>query len=178
MNVGVLQDQWSEHRAQWSGCTRCRLHNGRRSVVLGRGNLRPRHLFVGIGPGEVEDRKGLPFVGPAGRLLDRCILEAGGTPRACFFLNLVACRPTEDGISNRNPRDDEVGACWSRLTDALSIVRPRESVILLGHFVQAYLEEKDWISGIKIHRLWHPAYVVRLRDREPQYIEMMKEVFA
>src|SRR5688572_2763269 len=87
-------------------CTRCELAMGRTQVVLGVGAVKARLMFVGEAPGEKEDLAGRPFVGNAGKLLDRLLEEAGISRTDVFITNIVACRPP----GNRTPRVKEVKA--------------------------------------------------------------------
>lgn len=123
-------------------CTACRLAETRRTVVFGNGDPDARLMVVGEGPGEDEDRTGLPFVGRAGQLLDR-ILEAAGIPRASVFVsNMVKCRPP----GNRNPQPDEIAACDHWLLDQIRLVRPQVIVTLGNVPTQYFLKTKVGIT--------------------------------
>ena len=118
-----------------SGCTRCRLAAGRANVVFGMGNPEADLMFVGEGPGEQEDRQGLPFVGRSGQLLDRLMLEEMGLTRdGCYIANTVKCRPP----GNRDPLPDEIEACWPYLEKQLEFVGPKV-VVTLGNFATRLL---------------------------------------
>src|SRR6185503_2106801 len=93
--------------AQLDGCTRCKLSQKRKTVVIGEGNPNARLVFVGEGPGEQEDLQGRPFVGKAGQLLDKMIEAMGLKREDVMILNVVKCRPP----GNRNPEPDEIEAC-------------------------------------------------------------------
>ncbi|HXW82615.1 MAG TPA: uracil-DNA glycosylase [Acidimicrobiales bacterium] len=125
----------SELAKEASGCTRCRLAAGRTNVVFARGNPDAALMFVGEGPGEQEDRQGLPFVGRSGQLLDRLILEEMGLERdSCYIANTVKCRPP----GNRDPLPDEIEACWPYLERQLELVDPKV-VVTLGNFATKLL---------------------------------------
>lgn len=111
-----------------AACRRCRLGAGRKSSVPGAGCERPLVLVIGEGPGAEEDARGLPFVGPAGKLLDK-MLESIGLSRAenCFIANVVKCRPP----ANRTPEPDEVAACVPYLERQVRLLAPR-AVLALG----------------------------------------------
>src|SRR5271170_7894014 len=82
----------SELAKEASGCTRCRLAAGRTNVVFATGNPEADLMFIGEGPGEQEDRQGLPFVGRSGQLLDRLILEEMGLTRENLYIaNTIKC---------------------------------------------------------------------------------------
>ena len=125
----------SELAKEASGCTRCRLAAGRTNVVFARGNPEAELMFIGEGPGEQEDRQGLPFVGRSGQLLDRLILEEMGLDRdSCYIANTVKCRPP----GNRDPLPDEIEACWPYLEGQLQLVDPKV-VVTLGNFATKLL---------------------------------------
>jgi DNA polymerase len=116
-------------------CTKCRLAEGRRSVVFGMGDPSAPLMFIGEGPGAEEDRQGLPFVGRSGQLLDRLIHEELGSSRGRVYIcNVVKCRPPE----NRDPKPDEIDACRPYLQQQLDLIRPLV-VVTLGRFAAQWL---------------------------------------
>ncbi len=148
-------------------CTRCNLHQSRTQVVFGTGDPTADLVFVGEAPGEAEDRRGEPFVGPSGQLLTR-IIEAMGLKREeVYILNIVKCRPPK----NRDPNPDELAACRPFLQAQLDCLQPRV-VCALGRFAaQALLQTDESISRLRgrFHKLgeipvmptYHPAYLLR-----------------
>ena len=133
-------------------CTRCPLARGRTNVVFGVGNPAAELMFVGEGPGEEEDRKGEPFVGRSGQLLDRLMIqEIGLTRRECYIANVVKCRPP----GNRDPEPTEIDACRPFLDAQLGLIAPRV-IVTLGNFATKLL--LDTTQGI-----------TRLRGREYRY---------
>lgn len=125
--------------AEASTCTRCRLAEGRTQVVFGSGDPAADVMFVGEGPGAQEDEQGVPFVGRSGQLLDRLIAEELGRTRAsCYVGNTTKCRPP----GNRDPKPDEVAACWPYLDRQLDLVAPKV-VITLGNFASKRLLDTD-----------------------------------
>ena len=118
-----------------AGCTRCALAAGRTTVVFGMGNPEADLMFIGEGPGAEEDKQGLPFVGKSGQLLDRLILEETGMTRDDFYItNTVMCRPP----GNRDPKEDELAACWPYLESKLQLIAPLVTVTL-GNFATKQL---------------------------------------
>ncbi len=116
--------------AEASTCTRCRLATTRTNVVFGMGSPNAELMFVGEGPGEQEDRQGLPFVGRSGQLLDRLILEEMGLTRdSVYIANTIKCRPP----GNRDPLPEELEACWPYLEAQLEQIDPKV-VVTLGNF--------------------------------------------
>lgn len=129
-------------------------------MVFGRGKLPCRILFVGEAPGDSEDVIGKPFVGPAGRLLDKTIITTLGEDISIAFTNLVSCIPKEDG-EKREPTKEEILACGERLLEFYGMASP-EYVVTVGT-----LSDK-WVPKILEHdedktiSIYHPAYILRL----------------
>jgi uracil-DNA glycosylase family 4 len=131
---------------QAAGCTNCRLASGRTQVVFGMGDPRARLMFIGEGPGEEEDRQGLPFVGRSGKLLDRLLAEELGITRdRCYIANVVKCRPP----GNRDPRPDEIDACRPYLSKQLDLIRPAVVVTLGRYAAQWLLATNDGIGKLR-----------------------------
>ena len=116
-----------EVRAVLGDCRRCRLCDGRTQIVFGDGNPNARLLFVGEGPGEQEDLRGIPFCGRAGELLTSMIEKGLGIPRSDVYIcNIVKCRPPD----NRTPLPDEVASCRPFLDGQIEAIAPRVIVAL------------------------------------------------
>lgn len=119
-----------------AGCRGCELHKNATQTVFSRGPVTARVVLVGEQPGDVEDRRGEPFVGPAGKLLDRALAEAGVDPASTYTTNAVKhFKFTEGGGGKRRihatPDTHEVGACRPWLVAELSLLEP-EVVVALG----------------------------------------------
>ena len=129
-----------ELAAQIRVCTRCPLHESRTQAVPGDGKYTAKVMIVGEAPGKEEDESGKPFVGAAGRYLDK-VLEGTGLDRADFFItNTCKCRPPK----NRTPRSIEVGTCTSNyLFEQLALVNPRLVMLLGGVAARAVLGVKS-----------------------------------
>jgi uracil-DNA glycosylase len=161
-----------EIRAELGECTRCKLHTTRRSIVFGVGASDTPLMFVGEAPGEQEDRRGEPFVGPAGQLLDRMIEAMGWTRDTVYIANTTKCRPP----NNRNPQPDELAQCMPFLHAQVAAIAPR-IIVALGRPASNQLLETDApISalrgkfhdrhGLKIMPTFHPAYLLRDPDKK------------
>lgn len=149
-------------------CGRCALAAGRQRVVFGEGNPQASLLFVGEGPGEVEDETGRPFVGSAGQLLTQ-ILSSVDIPREDVYItNIVKCRPPE----NRVPTRPEMEACWDWLAAQIALIRPRIIVALGNTPTHWFLGTSDgitqlrgrfhrWRGGIEVFPMYHPSYLLR-----------------
>lgn len=154
---------------QVASCTRCGLHATRIQTVFSRGNADAALCFVGEAPGADEDEQGLPFVGRAGKLLDRMIGAMGLSPeRDVYVCNIIKCRPPD----NRRPEPHESATCISYLHEQLALVHPRVIVALGNTAVAALLDTKLGITKVrgnwKLYRgqtlvmpTYHPSYLLR-----------------
>lgn len=149
-------------------CTRCPLHDRRTQSVFGTGNPFSELMVIGEGPGEEEDKQGLPFVGKSGQLLDK-ILAAGGFSRQenVYIANIVKCRPPD----NREPMPEERAACLPFLLLQIEIIRP-SIIILLGATALKGLIDPNgkitqvrgkWMEWNHIHVMptYHPSALLR-----------------
>ena len=126
---------YSELRANAVSCTRCRLSGSRTQVVFSDGNPKGRLMVVGEAPGAREDATGLPFVGPAGKLLDLVLASVGlSRKESVYICNVLKCRPP----GNRNPLQDEIDACAPFLKRQIELVRP-EVILAAGSFAAQWL---------------------------------------
>jgi uracil-DNA glycosylase family 4 len=150
-----------------SVCTRCRLHEGRTQAVFGSGNPDADLMFVGEAPGFHEDQQGVPFVGQAGKLLDRLLGGIGLTREDVFVANVLKCRPP----GNRDPQPDEIEQCEPHLFRQIELVRPKV-VATLGNFATKLLsgkptgitrvhgiEQETTLGGARVllYPIYHPA---------------------
>jgi uracil-DNA glycosylase len=154
---------WTDHVARWKDCIACPLHTQRDRIVLACGTVPCDVLFIGEAPGASEDAVGLPFVGPAGKLLDAIIMSAltglqQQTTRVALA-NLVACYPREskergDGA----PSTQEIISCRSRLDEFVALADPK-LVVLVGTLALAYYHKTGSRKYLDID---HPAYLLRM----------------
>ncbi len=169
-------------RASLGDCSRCRLHSGRTNLVFGEGSAGSGLVFVGEGPGFDEDRQGRPFVGRAGKLLDRMIHAIGFERMDTYICNVVKCRPP----NNRTPQDEEMAACLPFLFKQLEALGPKVICALGACASQALLGSSKpmWQVRGKIH-LWrgiplictyHPAYLLRNPAQKAAAWQDLKEV--
>lgn len=156
--------------AEVAGCTACPLCQGRTQTVFGVGDPRAEWMIIGEGPGEQEDLKGEPFVGPAGRLLDN-MLRAAGRARGegAYIANIVKCRPP----GNRNPRPEEAASCMPYLKRQITLIRPRLIIAVGGVAAQNLLGTDAPVGRMRgrVHTMpeldipvivtYHPAYLLR-----------------
>jgi uracil-DNA glycosylase len=150
-----------------SACTRCRLAEGRTQVVFGSGNPDAELMFVGEAPGFHEDQQGFPFVGQAGKLLEKLLAGIGLQRSDVYIANVLKCRPP----GNRDPQPDEIESCEPHLFKQLELIQPR-LVATLGNFATKLLSGKStgitrvhgqeqWTtlggSRVLLYPLYHPA---------------------
>lgn len=171
-----------EIRAELKDCRRCPLCQGRKNIVFGVGNPHARLVFVGEAPGREEDEKGEPFVGEAGRLLDRILFAMGMRREDVYICNVEKCRPP----GNRDPKPEEIEACEPFLKRQLAAIGP-EIIVTLGRFAaQSLLRDPSPISrlrgkwrqyeGIALMPTFHPAYLLRNPAGKREVWEDMKQV--
>jgi DNA polymerase len=137
--AGSRREQLEALAEAWSACADCRLAEGRTTVVVGDGNPDADLMFVGEAPGFHEDRRGLPFVGAAGQLLDELLAGIGLTRADCYIANVLKCRPP----GNRDPLDDEIAACQEKLLRQIDLIQPRV-ICTLGNFATRLLSGKPF----------------------------------
>ncbi len=131
--------------AEIRACTRCSLHKTRKNPVPGEGNLNATVMLIGEAPGRWEDEKGRPFVGAAGKLLDRLLGLAGFRREEVYIANVLKCRPP----GNRDPRPEEVEACTPFLDKQIQIIRPKV-IVTLGRHSTRYIFSK---AGLPFKRM-------------------------
>jgi uracil-DNA glycosylase family 4 len=166
-----------------SACTRCRLHQGRTQVVFGVGNPHADLMLVGEAPGFHEDQQGIPFVGQAGKLLDRLLEGIGLTRAEVYIANVLKCRPP----GNRDPQLDEIEQCEPFLFRQIGLVQPKV-VATLGNFATKLLsgkptgitrvhgiEQETTIGGSRVllYPLFHPAAALYT----PAMLKVLEEDF-
>ena len=159
---------WLALEREIRACTACPLHRQRKQAVPGIGDRHPRWLVVGEGPGAEEDRRGEPFVGPAGQLLDAMLAAVGLSRReGAFIANSVKCRPP----GNRTPETEEIASCFPYLRRQVRLLAPRLIVAVGRPAAQALLDQPVRIAdargrcfefeGIPVIVTYHPAYLLR-----------------
>jgi len=171
-------------RAEVAGCTLCGLCEGRTQTVFGVGNESARILFVGEGPGRDEDLAGEPFVGQAGKLLDKIIHAMGLVREEVYIANIVKCRPPE----NRNPATEEMAACFPYLERQVKVIQPEVICALGGVAAKALLStdlsvgrlrgEFHEYAGIPVRVTYHPAYLLRSPGEKKKAWEDIKALMV
>lgn len=176
------QERMDELRARALTCPGCPNLRTRHKVVFGEGDVHADVMFVGQGPGMVEEATGRPFVGPAGELLDRALQEIGIPRERLWITNIIKCRAVkqEKGrLVDRAPLAGEIKACRPWLEGELAIVQPSIVVCVGTPAAHALIDKKFKLSeqhgqfhqdpsGTRFLAVFHPAYVLRLRSVDPE----------
>ncbi|MGI9338387.1 MAG: uracil-DNA glycosylase [Gammaproteobacteria bacterium] len=165
--ANIAKMDWAALYQTVHSCVKCELCQKRKQPVFGIGDTEADIMFVGEGPGAEEDRQGEPFVGAAGKLLDR-MLSAIGLSResGVYIANVVKCRPPQ----NRTPKNTEAAACLPYLHRQIELVKPK-LLVALGRVAAAHLGADAPIAqtrqsmheyrGIRLVVSYHPAYLLR-----------------
>ena len=173
-----------QYAEETSTCTRCALANGRTQVVFGSGSPDADLMFVGEAPGFHEDQQGVPFVGQAGKLLDKLLSGIGLTRADVFVANVLKCRPP----GNRDPQPEEIASCEPHLFRQIELIQPT-LVATLGNFATKLLSgkpagitrvhgyEQEVTLGARtvlLYPLYHPAAALYT----PSMLKVLEEDFA
>jgi uracil-DNA glycosylase len=177
----ALKDLYHQARA----CTRCpQLASTRTTVVFGSGNANADLMFCGEAPGKNEDEQGLPFVGQAGKLLDKLLAEIGLTRADVFVVNVLKCRPP----GNRDPAPVEIENCQDYLMRQIELIEPTV-ICTLGNFATKLLRadptgitrlhgrEEERVIGtraVRLYPIFHPAAALYT----PANVEVLRRDFA
>ena len=154
-------------------CVSCSLSKTRINVVVGKGNEKANLVIIGEGPGEQEDKSGLPFVGRAGKMLDTALAAVNIDPlEDCYITNIVKCRPP----NNRKPTASESAACMPWLNKQIELLSPKIIVLAGSTATESFLGVKEpiskirgkWIEkdSIKYMPIFHPSYLLRNPSKE------------
>lgn len=149
-----------QHIEKWKDCQACPLAQQRFRICLGRGDIPCDVLFVGEAPGASEDAVGLPFVGPAGQLLDQIVDRIlTGLQVKVALTNLVCCFPREAKDRGENePEYSEIMACKPRLSEFINVAQPR-LIVSVGRLAEQYVPHR---MTMKYHHITHPAAMLKM----------------
>jgi DNA polymerase len=171
-------------REDLGDCKRCKLSATRTKIAFGVGAEDAPLMFIGEAPGAEEDRRGEPFVGAAGQLLDKMIAAMGWSRETVYIANILKCRPP----GNRDPQPDEVAECAPFLYRQIDAIAPRVIVALGKPAAQTLLQTSAPISalrgtfhelpgrGIRVMPTFHPAFLLRSPDRKRDAWNDLKQV--
>ena len=170
---------------QISTCTKCLLNESRMNTVPGEGNPDAELMFIGEGPGQVEDKQGRPFVGPAGKLLEELLGTIDLKREDVYIGNVIKCRPP----GNRDPLPGEVEACWPYLREQIKSINPKLIILLGRHAMEKFIPNKkisqvrgkplrreiQGIGKLIFYPIFHPAAALHQeRFMEPLKIDFRR----
>lgn len=163
-------------------CQKCALSRSRSNFVFGTGNPRANLMCIGEAPGQEEDRRGQPFVGAAGQLLDRILAAIGFERQEVYIANIVKCRPPQ----NRNPEPEEAETCFPYLQRQIDMIQPK-LILLLGKVAAQYVLKTDAslrelrgkahpFQAAKALVTYHPAALLRNKEWKRETWEDVKKL--
>ncbi len=179
---GALLDTWDILKAECMSCRACSLCSVRTNLVFGVGNPESSLMLIGEAPGEQEDLQGVPFVGPAGKLLDD-MLEIIDLDRTKIYIaNILKCRPPR----NRDPQPQEMSACRPWLDRQIALVSPK-MIVCLGRIAATALIRPDFritrehgkvfdLDGRPVLATFHPSALLRDPSRRPEAFMDLREI--
>ena len=163
----MSEELWNQLKERCNSCQNCSLGKTRANLVFGVGNQHAELMFVGEAPGQQEDEQGIPFVGAAGKLLDRYLYAVGIPRESVYIANILKCRPPR----NRDPLPEEEDACIGYLREQVRLIRPK-IIVCLGRISAMRLIKPDFRitrehgvfvrkGGILMTAVYHPAALLR-----------------
>ena len=175
---------WNELYEQCRICDKCPLGKTKTNTVFGCGNQNARLMFVGEAPGEQEDKQGIPFVGAAGKLLDKYLDAVKILRDEVYIANILKCRPPH----NRDPLPEEGVACIGFLREQVKLIRP-EIIVCLGRISAMRLIKPDFKitreHGVIVKKgafamtaVYHPAALLRDPSKKEDMYRDMKKIKA
>ena len=175
-------DSWDKLKAECAGCRACALWETRHNLVFGVGREDAEVMFIGEGPGEQEDLKGEPFVGPAGKLLDTMLEIIDLDRNKVYIANMVKCRPPR----NRDPLDREQDACSDCLRRQIALVDPK-IIVCLGRIAAMGIIDPEFRitrehgqrfqrDGRMFMATYHPSALLRDPAKRPEAFEDLREL--
>ena len=171
-----------EIKCECEQCQKCELCKTRTNIVFGTGNENARLMFIGEAPGQKEDESGIPFVGAAGKLLNK-YLDAVGIPRESVYIaNVLKCRPPH----NRDPLPDEEDACIGYLREQVKLIQPK-IIVCLGRISAMRLIRPDFRitreHGVFVRKgdylmtaVYHPAALLRDASKKEDMLRDMERI--
>lgn len=175
---------WNELYEQCRICDKCPLGKTKTNTVFGCGNQNARLMFVGEAPGEQEDKQGIPFVGAAGKLLDKYLDAVEILRDEVYIANILKCRPPH----NRDPLPEEGDACIGFLREQVKLIRP-EIIVCLGRISAMRLIKPDFKitreHGVIVKKgafamtaVYHPAALLRDPSKKEDMYRDLKKIKA
>ena len=178
----MSQDRWNELQTACLNCHKCQIGMTRTNLVFGIGNRRADLMFVGEAPGQAEDEQGIPFVGAAGKLLDRYLYAVDIPRESVYIANILKCRPPH----NRDPLPEEEDACIGYLREQVKLVQPK-IIVCLGRISAMRLIKPDFRitrehgqfirkGSILMTAVYHPAALLRDASKKEDMLLDMERI--
>lgn len=173
---------WNDLKSCCESCRGCPLGKTRTNLVFGVGNREADLMFVGEAPGQAEDEQGIPFVGAAGKLLDRYLLAVGIPRESVYIANILKCRPP----MNRDPSPEEQDACIGYLREQVRLIQPK-IIVCLGRISAMRLIRPDYRitrehgqfvrkGGVLMTAVYHPAALLRDPSKKEDMLLDMERI--
>ena len=180
----MSQELWNDLESRCRGCHACPLGDTRTNLVFGTGNREADLMFVGEAPGQAEDEQGIPFVGAAGKLLDRYLYAVGIPRESVYIANILKCRPPQ----NRDPLPEEEDACIGYLREQVKLIRPK-IIVCLGRVSAMRLIQPDFRitrehgqffrkGDYMMTAVYHPAALLRDASKKEDMLLDMERIKA
>ena len=178
----MSQELWNDLTSRCQDCRRCSLAATRTHLVFGTGNREADLMFVGEAPGQAEDEQGIPFVGAAGKLLDRYLYAVDIPRESIYIANILKCRPPH----NRDPLPEEEEACIGFLREQVKLIRPK-IIVCLGRISAMRLIRPDFRitrehgqfirkGGVLMTAVYHPAALLRDPSKKEDMLLDMERI--
>ncbi|MBQ2729509.1 MAG: uracil-DNA glycosylase [Clostridia bacterium] len=173
---------WEELEAACKSCYKCPLGERRTNIVIGTGNKNADIMFVGEAPGADEDKTGIPFVGAAGKHLDKFLSAVGIDREDVYIANILKCRPP----NNRDPLPEEQDICIKYLREQVKLIRPK-IIVCLGRISAMRLIDPEFRitkmhgqfykrGDFHICAVYHPSALLRDASKNEDMYKDMKAI--
>ena len=181
-NLSKSEEKWRELLEACTSCEKCGLYKTRSKIVFGKGSRNAKIMFIGEAPGEAEDLQGLPFVGRAGKLLDKYLFNFDFTLDNIYISNILKCRPPK----NRDPDPAEQDSCITHLRVQTKLLEPK-IIVCLGRIAamriikpdfRITIEHGKWFKkgDIFMTAIYHPSALLRDPDKKAAALLDFKSV--
>ncbi len=178
----MSEELWNNLISRCQACQSCPLGKTRTSLVFGTGNRNADLMFVGEAPGQAEDEQGIPFVGAAGKLLDRYLYAVGIPRKSVYIANILKCRPPH----NRDPLPEEEDACMGYLREQVKLIQPK-IIVCLGRISAMRLIKPEFRitrehgqfvrkGGVLMTAVYHPAALLRDASKKEDMLLDMERI--
>ena len=178
----MSEEMLNQLKERCQTCQNCSLGRTRTNLVFGVGNPHAELMFVGEAPGQQEDEQGIPFVGAAGKLLDRYLFAVGIPRESVYIANILKCRPPR----NRDPLPEEEDACIGYLREQVRLIRPK-MIVCLGRISAMRLIKPDFRitrehgvfvrkGGVFMTAVYHPAALLRDASKKEEMLLDMERI--